>query len=264
MRAAAEALNTTPSAISKQINTLEQGLGRTLFVRTKRGAVPSQDGKLLQNFAKRFVMLAEELGEELGVETAVGTVRLGVNEDAGFARTPVLLKRCASLLPRVQIELMVAAPSALISCINQQTLDLAIISSGGVKNIPKNSVSLGTERLVWAAAPGGNCHHERPLPVSVAGEDCQWRELALAALDRNGIDAKIMCTSYSTSGQLSAVKANLAIAAVPETVLSDDYEIIGEEEGLPALPPCELALVVKKAPNKTTLELARQIEQVFA
>ena len=75
---------------------------------------------------------------------------------------------------------------------------------------------------------------------------CCWRQMALNALDKAGVDHRIAYTSRHYVGQLAAVLAGLAVAPVPRMVVTPDLKIIGDEWDLPIIGHYEIEL--RRAP----------------
>lgn len=65
IREAAERLNVAPSAISRQIRTLEQEFGLPLFERHARGVVPTTAGELYANYARAALLDLERINSEI-------------------------------------------------------------------------------------------------------------------------------------------------------------------------------------------------------
>ena len=57
---AAEVVHRTQSAVSMQIKTLENALGKPLFVRKPRSVTLTQDGEVLLTYARRMLALRDE------------------------------------------------------------------------------------------------------------------------------------------------------------------------------------------------------------
>src|SRR3954447_14463875 len=76
---AAEACFVSQPSLSEQLRRLEQGLGVALFVRTNRGLVLTDAGRLLVPFAERAVAAARDAEEAVREAGAIvsGTVAFG-------------------------------------------------------------------------------------------------------------------------------------------------------------------------------------------
>lgn len=74
IRLAAERLHVAPSAISRQIALLEREIGSPLLIRTRRGVVPTEQGRLVSLYGHRVGRDAERLRTSLN---DLGQVRRG-------------------------------------------------------------------------------------------------------------------------------------------------------------------------------------------
>jgi DNA-binding transcriptional LysR family regulator len=241
VRATAEALALSPSAVSKQLRRLEDQVGRPLFQRSRQGVVPTAEGADLAQLGRRFLALVDEVGQRFDREMVGGRVRLGITDDIGLARVPDVLRHCAARFPGLEVELTVAYASELLDAIAAQRLDLALLADGG-PNLPETALRLHPEPMVWVGKSDG-APLRRPLPLAVSSDGCKWRARAIQALDAAGFSYKIVCTSPSTAGQLAAARIGLGVALLPRAVVvgQDGVSII--RDGLPALPEIALGLV---------------------
>ena len=91
---AAERLGVTQPAVSLQIRSLEQRLGRQLLDRSGRRVEPTEAGRLLYASAQRLLALEEHLLEELEADdegAVTGTLELGASTGPGGTVVPLLL-----------------------------------------------------------------------------------------------------------------------------------------------------------------------------
>ena len=241
VRAAADALSLSPSAISKQLKRLEDQVGRPLFARSRTGVVPTADGADLAQLGRRFLALVDEVGQRFDREIVSGHVRLGITDDIGLIRVPEVLRQCAARFPSLKVELTVAYSSELLSGIAAQTLDLALLSDGGPA-LPNNALCLESEPMVWVGRSEG-APLQRPLAIAVSSEGCQWRARAIRALNAAGIDHRIACTSPSTAGQIAAARIGLGVSPLPRSVITGAEGVAVIKQGLPVLPDVALGLV---------------------
>lgn len=105
--AAAVALSTTPSVLSRAVSRLETRLGRQLLQRTTRRVGLTEAGRnYLEQARTAFSLLDEAEREGHGLEGDVtGRVRMSVPTTYGHYRLPPLLALFARQYPRVQVEL---------------------------------------------------------------------------------------------------------------------------------------------------------------
>ncbi|PPE72586.1 LuxR family transcriptional regulator [Solimonas fluminis] len=105
--AAAVALSTTPSVLSRTITRLEARLGVQLLRRTTRSLGLTEAGRgYLEQVRQAFSLIAEAERAIQGQQSELsGGVRLSVPTTYGHYRLPPLLRRFTQRYPQVQVEL---------------------------------------------------------------------------------------------------------------------------------------------------------------
>jgi len=188
--AAAEALNLTPGAISRQMAALEGDLGLTLFARGARGVQLTSAGLRLHTAVAAALLLVLGATRDIRQQPGGGTVRVSVTPSFG-ARW--LLPR----LPRFQaahagIEVVPVAENRLVD-LHREGFDIAV-RYAGIGNAPEgvDTMLWLREELVPVAAPGLLEDIPR-TPDGLAGlpflhdtSDAFWRHW-LAAVGRPGL-----------------------------------------------------------------------------
>ncbi|WP_425055453.1 LysR substrate-binding domain-containing protein [Pseudomonas abyssi] len=236
---AATQVHRTPSAISMQIKRLEELLGYRLLTREPRRASVTPEGEALLGFARRMLNLNEQALSRFYHPELSGSVRLGTSDDVGTRILPAVLSSFARSYPGVQVDVIMARSKDMSEQIRQGELDLALVTSGS--HAPSGEV-VHTEQLVWAECAGGQAATLRPLPLSLAGTGCVWREAALAALDRAGVAYRIAYVSEHCAGQQAAMEADLAIAPFPRSLVRKPLKIVDNAAGLPSLTCYQIVL----------------------
>ena len=84
-------------------------------------------------------------------------------------------------------------------------------------------------------------------------EDCIFRSWALKALEKAGIEYRIVYVSRSMSGILGAVRAGLAVAPIVQSNVPPDLTTVEAENDLPVLPISDIVLQMVKAPVPETV-----------
>jgi DNA-binding transcriptional LysR family regulator len=70
----------------------------------------------------------------------------------------------------------------------------------------------------------------------VADVGCAWRDAALNALQKAGQPYRIAYTSDTSMGQVAALRADLAVAALPQSLADRDLAEAPPHHNLPRLP----------------------------
>jgi DNA-binding transcriptional LysR family regulator len=130
---AAERLGVTQPAVSLQIRSLEQRLGRQLLDRSGRRVEPTEAGLRLYASAQRVLQAEEQLLEELesddeGVVT--GTLELGASTGPGGSVMPVILCEFQERHPDVRVRLTVSDTQTVVAQVADRELELGIVGAG--------------------------------------------------------------------------------------------------------------------------------------
>jgi DNA-binding transcriptional LysR family regulator len=130
---AAERLGVTQPAVSLQIRSLEQRLGRRLLDRSGRRVEPTEAGLRLYASAQRVLAAEQGLLEELdaGDDGVVsGTLELGASTGPGGTVVPVLLCEFQQQHPDLRVRLSVSDTQTVVDRVADRELELGIVGAG--------------------------------------------------------------------------------------------------------------------------------------
>ena len=126
MREAARRLNVASSAITRQVNQLEQGLGVELFQREGRRLKLAPAGESLFRHTQRLDTTLEAAVADLallrGLKT--GIVRIATVESVGLSLLPDLLAEFGARFPRLHLDVSVVSSAEVVARIVDQRADL--------------------------------------------------------------------------------------------------------------------------------------------
>lgn len=236
--AAARRLGRSQSAISTQIQRLEEALGRHLVDRDTRRVALTEDGLRMLRHARRILGAHDEALAELDATLVEGTVRLGTPDDYATCFLPDPLARFADSHPRVQLEVRCDLSTGLMPLLTSGALDLAVVTRGS----EEGGLLLRREPVVWVAAADRPVEIRDPLPMILFPGGCSFRESAQHALDRNGMAYRIVYTSPSLAGIRAAVLGGLGLTVLAQSTVADGMRVLGPESRLPDLPSVDIML----------------------
>jgi DNA-binding transcriptional LysR family regulator len=130
---AAERLGVTQPAVSLQIRSLEQRLGRQLLDRSGRRVEPTEAGLRLYASAQRLLQAEEQLLEELDSDddgVLTGNLELGASTGPGGTVVPVILCEFGERHPRVHVRLSVSDTQTVVAQVAERELELGIVGAG--------------------------------------------------------------------------------------------------------------------------------------
>ncbi|GGB01062.1 LysR family transcriptional regulator [Brucella endophytica] len=261
--AAANAVFRTPSAVSMQIKKLEETLGTTLLDRDARSVSLTSDGELLLGYARRMLALNREAVAKFVAPTVSGLVRLGSPDDIGEWVLPFVLKRFAETHPNVTVDVIIDRSLNLRRRLEEQRLDITMVNVTCSGSESSDMEVLMTEDLVWVGAKGGTAYERDPLPLSMWEEGCAWRGNALEALDKAGRDYRVAYMSAHSTGQRSAILADLAVAPFSKSLVSEGIAVLGPEHGLPPLGQYQLGMIVARNAGQHVQVVAQHLRGIF-
>lgn len=228
---AAGILNLTQSAVSMQIRRLEEALGVQLFIRAARKMVPSPEGEKLISYARRIMVLNDEVLMRLAPESFDAELRLGVPYDIVSPQIPTILRDLSIGYPKMRINLVSSYSRTLKEGFAAGDFDMILTTEfpppDGVKVLAKR-------RLVWIASPDGRAATTRPLRLAFK-ETCFFRPVAHAALDASGITWENAFDGDSETVVEATVAAGLGLSVRIEGQVAQGCVAIGPEAGLPDL-----------------------------
>ena len=166
LAAAALALNTTPSAVTKRLAALEAALGQRLFQRTTRRVSATSEGDTLCDRARVLLQGFNELEAELQERKSepTGAIRLAATFGFGRLWLGPALAEFQARYPRIDIELQL---TELLPDLARDRLDGAIWlwSVQGQRASDWVSRRLARNERVLVAAPAYLCQHGAPKTV---------------------------------------------------------------------------------------------------
>lgn len=125
VKAAAEALHVTPSAVSAAIAALESALGTTLFAKAGRGIVPTDASETFATYVRKLLgLLAEAAGAVQDAER--GRVRIGAVATASEYVLPRLIASFAQEHPQIELSLSVLPRDELFSLASDHAVDVVL------------------------------------------------------------------------------------------------------------------------------------------
>lgn len=129
MSRAAEALNITQPALSRQVAQLERELGCELLIRRSRSVTPTEKGLYLQRRAKEIVGLADRTEADFARDDGIvaGVVNIGAGESDGIRVIARLVKRFRDRYPEVRIRLHSASADDLVERLERGLDDIVVL-----------------------------------------------------------------------------------------------------------------------------------------
>ncbi|MBC9932876.1 LysR substrate-binding domain-containing protein [Chitinophaga qingshengii] len=255
---AAEQVARSQSAVSLQMQRLEELTGHQLFVKQGRSWELTGSGELLMGYARQLLRLNDEAVAALSTRQLAGMVRLGMLTDFSEGGLTQVLARFAEQHPRVQMEVTIDKQVVLQQKLKAGQLDL-IVCFG--TTLPEGALLIGKVPLRWIGNNNKAIAQQSPLPLLLFEPPCLFRAAGLAALEKSGKAWKPVLTASNVAGMWAAAKAGLGITIRTPIGLPADCKLLPVSGTLPALPQITVYLLI--APRKkTSAAILRMIEIV--
>ncbi len=218
--AAAALVSRTQSAVSMQVQRLEQAVGHRLLDRSPLALTPR--GEALLDSARRILALHDETVRKLAAAPVAGTVRLGVTEYFVPDELPALLARFAASHPGVQLEVRMGLSRDLRQELQAGRLDAALVRIEG----EAAGEAMWREPQSWVAADSWREPEDRSIPLVLLPRGCVLREFAIASLERRRRAWHVAYTGSSMASVQAAVRAGLGVSIVGRSSVQPGMRIL--------------------------------------
>ncbi|MDO5543441.1 MAG: LysR substrate-binding domain-containing protein [Acinetobacter sp.] len=163
---AAALLNIVQPAVSRQIHLLEEELGVELFERGRHGMHLTNEGKILEGYARRALKEIEAAKTELTSSdgTLKGTINIGILSSLSELLSVSLMRVIKKKYPEVNLKISVGYSGHLKEWLEAGDIDLALIY-GSVSSKFLDIQPIVREQL-WLIGPyKSDLHYEQPLTL---------------------------------------------------------------------------------------------------
>ncbi|POW86805.1 transcriptional regulator LrhA [Serratia marcescens] len=237
--AAAVAVCRTQSAVSQQMQRLEQLVGKELFARHGRNKLLTEHGIQLLGYARKILRFNDEACTSLMYNNIKGVLTIGASDDTADTILPFLLNRVTAIYPKLSIDVRVKRSTTMVDLLEEGEIDLAVTTADPAGH---PHIVLRTSPTLWYCAADYHYQAGEPIPLVVMDEPSPFRALAIKQLDEAGIPWRIAYVASTLSAVRAACKAGLGVTARPIEMMSPDLRVLGAVEGLPPLPDTKYAL----------------------
>ncbi|MGQ4859332.1 transcriptional regulator LrhA [Enterobacter roggenkampii] len=237
--AAAAAVCRTQSAVSQQMQRLEQLVGKELFARHGRNKLLTEHGIQLLGYARKILRFNDEACMSLMFSNLQGVLTLGASDESADTILPFLLNRISSVYPKLALDVSVKRNAFMVEMLNENKVDLVVTTH---RPGQFDCLTLRTSPTHWYCAVEYVLQKGEPVPLVLLDDPSPFRDMVLTALNEANIPWRLAYVASTLPAVRAAVKAGLGVTARPVEMMSPDLRVLGKSDGLPALPDTEYLL----------------------
>ena len=238
--AAARRLGLSQSTVSEHVGRLERMVGRSLLLRSTRLVALTGDGSVMVGLARDIIAAHDRALAYFDPLVLRGALRFGISEDLVLSRLPEILRVFRTAHPLVDLALTVGLSSPLYEKLEAGALDLVFAKR---KPADTSGVTIWQERLIWLGSPEMRLDPGQPVPLVLFPGTSITRRAAIDALNRQGRDWHLACSSDSLSALLAAVRAGFGISAQSSVLTGVDLVAMPDSAALPLLPLIDIVVL---------------------
>ena len=222
VKAAADSLGYTPSAISQLITALEKELGITLFTRSQKGMKLTTEGSEMLPLVRTYLSHEEEIYTFAAELKGVTRGKLTIATYPSIATTwlPEIVRRFKNDYPGIQISIMESIKSDIFRHFEQNEADLAFLAYS--EPFPYEWIPLEESNVIAAVPEDHRLAHADSFPIA----ECENEDFIMGSwgkemeiwdiLNRNDVHPDLKYTTYDTPASLAMVRMGLGVAYVNE------------------------------------------------
>src|SRR6218665_814484 len=294
--AAAVHLGRTQSAITQQMQRLQEQIGHPLFVKQGRQKRLTERGERLLNYAQHMLALNDEALRNLRQGRFEGNLRIGAPHDVAETLLPSLLAEVARTAPLLQLDIHIGRSPYLMTSLESGEVDMIISNRADPQSqfegvVLRNSPTvwlcaasyvhdpakpvplimadgpsifrrIGHEALDAAGGGGGGGGGGKGVPVMGGGGRSIFRRVGQEALDAAGVAWTPRYMSSGLVGIKAALRAGLGVTARGVEQLDAGLKVLDAGDGMPRLPDLAYYLYVRsRVVNPVTRQVFETLKQ---
>jgi len=267
--ASTEILYISQPAITFQIKKLEEQLGVSLFTRTKKGVVLTEEGSVLFEYIKNAMDMIHS------GENALSNLK---NLDSGIIRIGASTTICRNVLmsylekfhekfPKIEIQIVNTLSSSLLTELRNGNLDMLVLNLPMSENKDINiipvldvqDIFVGNKKYYDLTKGKVNLNDLKNYPLIFQKLPSNTRAYLNSYLKKNNIDLRPQLEVVSYNLIMDLVSAGFGIGYATKEFIKDDLKNkrLYEIEVIPSVPKryIGIATIDKKTPNYSVKKL---------
>lgn len=246
----------TQPGVSHILKTLEEEVGFTLFVRTRKGVSLTANAQLILPYIRNLLSASEQLDQIVHDLNGLTVGHLTIASFSSISRNwlPAVLHAFEQIYPGIEIELMEGGTDEIVGWVENSVADFGLMSRRQIRELewislyedPLMAILPDDSPLVWEGAVPIRELAKQPFILSAEGVDYDIH----FALEEAQIKPNIYFTSKDDHAIVSMVANNLGVSILPDLVISG---VRSQIRALPLEPYCtrELGIACKNLSGLT-------------
>ncbi len=261
---AAQRLNLTQPALSRQIKGMEDELGVTLLERGAHSFSLTPAGELLLREGRILLERADALEQRVRAAAKAQTIRVGYSPSLTAGILSPAIEAFTQVHPKARVELSDLSSNEMIEALQKGTLDV-IVTAPPAKDVPDITWTTVQQQAWRVAVPPQHPLiskdlltpqdlHDQKLVIYTQRDYPDYWSAITTWFKQQGINARIASECDGVTSLISAVEAGLGIALVVERIacLIPARIVLKPLQPQPA-PVCIAAGVMSKQSNDKVL-----------
>lgn len=265
---AADRLCRTPSAITRQVQRLEDALGAELLDRSVKPPRLNALGTRVLEQARDLLQRAEALKSLTSSDAEPhGVLRIGLAHPLAMLPLTELTRALTEKYPQLRLRLLSEGNSTLFNRLLAGELDLAVVALPVGKTAPAplltNVVATDRVEIVQAAAGNadGNWRSLGGVPWVLNPHGCFLRASLIDHLERAGFTPVIAAEIHNVHLQLAFVQSGYGLGLLPASLISRNNAGDAVEVVRPPSFNLHMSIAVVRAGQLGALERAVELLQ---
>lgn len=147
---AAEDLHITQPSISNAIKDLEEEFGLNLFHRIGNHLTLTKEGEYFLNYSKVILQKSEDLVQQMkDLGNKKNNIRIGIPPMIGTILFPKMFSQFKKEYPDINIEMVEMGSLEIMQLVEENSLDLAIVTTSHLKAVHFNCINVLNTELVY-------------------------------------------------------------------------------------------------------------------
>ncbi len=230
------------SAVTAQMQRLEEMVGEPLIIAAGRGRILTLAGEELAGHARRILDVHRHALLSLRGARTEGQITLAATQDFADSSLPPLLRLFCSTHPRIRLDLRIGRSMELNTAFENGEIDILIAMRARPSS---GEVLIFEESMIWMSSSSGLVAYGTELPLALLDPPCGFRSAAISALDQAKRPYRIAATSASLAGLRTAVSAGLAVTLRTARWVGAGIGPTPDSLGLPAMTKAIFAIRTK-------------------